>query len=789
MKGTGLKSMMLLMVLVIAVLVFNNVSSDAAEQTSQQAAPETQVEANAKTTAMQASQPDVTSQQPATTKETAQMASESVTAVKQEENKPTVTTATTEDDTTQASAPVTEASATKTTTDNVAQAEKDTPMMLRLSTKEAQPEATSTERASHESTTTTHTILHTNDIHGRMVEEKDRVLGMAKLKTLKEQQNPDLLVDAGDAFQGLPLSNQSKGEEMAKAMNAVGYDAMTAGNHEFDFGYDQLKKLEGMLNFPIVSSNVYKDGKLAFKPSVVIQKNGVRYGIIGVTTPETKTKTSPTGIVGVTFADPLTSVTREMDRLNGQVDVFVVLSHLGIDPTTKEAWRGDYLTRQLSQNKQYHHPIFVIDGHSHTVIEHGQKFDQDVLAQTGTALANVGKLTFEQTGQQFSNAEASLLNVKSLADLQPDAAVKAQVDKANEAFLKATSEVIIPNNTVDFQGERDDVRTHETNLGNAITDAMEAYGQKGFSRPSDFAVTNSGGIRASIAKGKVTLNDVITVLPFGNTIAQISVKGSDVWKAFEHSLSAPTMTTDGQTQLSANGGLLQVSKSIQVYFDMNKAPGERINAIRVLNKQTGQFEDLDMSRTYAVAMNDFTASGGDGFDMFGGPREEGISLEQVFANYLKTADLSQYATTEPQRIMNGKPAQNSETPKTTPPSSKGDNVIPFPQTKPSKVVPMTKVPTADGQSQQTAMHVASEHRGTAQSMAPAVSMTSTNATEMTGQAHMAMTQNVSASGHDTAKNGAQQLPNTGATEQTPIVGGLFMLGAGLVIMRRQKHRA
>lgn len=116
-------------------------------------------------------------------------------------------------------------------------------MMLRLSAKEAQPEATSTDRASHETAATTHTILHTNDIHGRMVEEKDRVLGMAKLKTLKEQQNPDLLVDAGDAFQGLPLSNQSKGEEMAKAMNAVGYDAMTAGNHEFDFGYDQLKKI------------------------------------------------------------------------------------------------------------------------------------------------------------------------------------------------------------------------------------------------------------------------------------------------------------------------------------------------------------------------------------------------------------------------------------------------------------------------------------------------------------------------------------------------------------------
>ncbi|PCF78558.1 multifunctional 2',3'-cyclic-nucleotide 2'-phosphodiesterase/5'-nucleotidase/3'-nucleotidase [Staphylococcus intermedius] len=779
MKRTGLKSIMLLVMFIIAMLMFNNISSYA-EEASQPTTPETKVEANAETTATQASQPDTTSQPQATTEEATQTTSESVTAEKQEET-PAVTAAATEDDTVPSSAPM--------TTENVAQTGNDAPMMLRLSTKQAQPQATSSEGVQNKTAKSTHTILHTNDIHGRMVEEKDRVLGMAKLKTLKEQQNPDLLVDAGDAFQGLPLSNQSKGEEMAKAMNAVGYDAMTAGNHEFDFGYDQLKKLEGMLNFPIVSSNVYKDGKLAFKPSVVIQKNGVRYGIIGVTTPETKTKTSPTGIVGVTFADPLTSVTREMDRLNGQVDVFVVLSHLGIDPTTKEQWRGDYLTRQLSQNNQYHHPIFVIDGHSHTVIEHGQKFDQDVLAQTGTALANVGKITFEQSGHQFSNAEASLLNVKSLANLKPDATVKAQVDKANEAFLKATSEVIIPNNTVDFQGERDDVRTHETNLGNAIADAMEAYGQNGFSRPSDFAVTNSGGIRASIAKGKVTLNDVITVLPFGNTIAQISVKGSDVWKAFEHSLSAPTMTKDGQTQLSANGGLLQVSKSIQVYFDMNKAPGQRIHAIRVLNKQTGQYEDLDMNRTYAVAMNDFTASGGDGFDMFGGPREEGISLEQVFAKYLKTADLSQYAITEPQRIINGKPAQNSETPKTTPPSSKGDNVIPFPQQKPSKEMPMTKVPTANGQSQQSAMNVTPEQCGTAQSMAPVVRMTSTDATGMMSQANMTITQNGSALGHHTAKNGAQQLPNTGTTEKAPIVGGLFMLGAGLVIMRRQKHRA
>lgn len=182
--------------------------------------------------------------------------------------------------------------------------------------------------------TTTHKILHTNDIHGRLAEEKGRVIGMAKLKTVKEQEKPDLMLDAGDAFQGLPLSNQSKGEEMAKAMNAVGYDAMAVGNHEFDFGYDQLKKLEGMLDFPMLSTNVYKDGKRAFKPSTIVKKNGIRYGIIGVTTPETKTKTRPEGIKGVEFRDPLQSVTAEMMRIYKDVDTFVVISHLGIDPST-----------------------------------------------------------------------------------------------------------------------------------------------------------------------------------------------------------------------------------------------------------------------------------------------------------------------------------------------------------------------------------------------------------------------------------------------------------------------
>lgn len=316
--------------------------------------------------------------------------------------------------------------------------------------------------------------------------------------------------------------------------------------------------------------------------------------------------------------------------------------------------------KQLSQNPQLKKRITVIDGHSHTVLQNGQIYNNDALAQTGTALANIGKVTFNYRNGEVSNIKPSLINVKDVENVTPNKALAEQINQADQTFRAQTAEVIIPNNTIDFKGERDDVRTRETNLGNAIADAMEAYGVKNFSKKTDFAVTNGGGIRASIAKGKVTRYDLISVLPFGNTIAQIDVKGSDVWTAFEHSLGAPTTQKDGKTVLTANGGLLHISDSIRVYYDMNKPSGKRINAIQILNKETGKFENIDLKRVYHVTMNDFTASGGDGYSMFGGPREEGISLDQVLASYLKTANIAKYDTTEPQRMLLGKPAVSEQ---------------------------------------------------------------------------------------------------------------------------------
>ncbi len=554
--------------------------------------------------------------------------------------------------------------------------------------------------------TTTHKILHTNDIHSRLAEEKGRVIGMAKLKTVKEQEKPDLMLDAGDAFQGLPLSNQSKGEEMAKAMNAVGYDAMAVGNHEFDFGYDQLKKLEGMLDFPMLSTNVYKDGKRAFKPSTIVTKNGIRYGIIGVTTPETKTKARPEGIKGVEFRDPLQSVTAEMMRIYKDVDTFVVISHLGIDPSTQETWRGDYLVKQLSQNPQLKKRITVIDGHSHTVLQNGQIYNNDALAQTGTALANIGKITFNYRNGEVSNIKPSLINVKDVENVTPNKALAEQINQADQTFRAQTAEVIIPN----------------------------------------------------------------------NTIAQIDVKGSDVWTAFEHSLGAPTTQKDGKTVLTANGGLLHISDSIRVYYDMNKPSGKRINAIQILNKETGKFENIDLKRVYHVTMNDFTASGGDGYSMFGGPREEGISLDQVLASYLKTANLAKYDTTEPQRMLLGKPAV-SEQPAKGQQSSKGSE-----SGKDAQPIGKDKVMDPAKQPAPSKVVLLPAHRGTVSSGREG----SDRALEGTAVSSKSGKQLASMSAPKGSTH-EKQLPKTG-TDQSSSPAAMFVLVAGIGLIATVRRR-
>ena len=511
-------------------------------------------------------------------------------------------------------------------------------------------------------------IIHTNDVHGRILEEKG-VIGDAKAAAvIKEERSKvknTIVVDAGDAFQGLPISNSTKGEDRANIMNQVGYDAMAVGNHEFDFGMDQAIKYKETLNFPLLSANTYVNGARVFEASTIVDKTptvvGDEFVVIGVTTPETAIKTHPKNIEGVTFADPITEVNKVIDEVEARAladnrvyNNYIILAHLGVDATTPVEWRGSTLAEALSQNsKLAGKRVIVIDGHSHTV-QSATYGDNVTYNQTGSYLKNIGKVTLKS--EQLLG-EASLISAADTASVTPDALITELVNEIKVKYEAENAQVVIENNPIELNGERSNVRVRETNLGNAVTDAIYAYGQTGFSNKTSLAVTNGGGLRATIAKDQpVTKGDIIAVLPFGNIISQITVTGQQIQDMFTKSLSSALQTDketgkfildeSGAPLFEASGGFLQISGAT-VFYDPTLPVKERVLLIGILNPETGKYDDLDLEKTYYLATNDFLAAGGDGYTMLGGAREEGPSMDSVFADYLKTADLSAYVDINP----------------------------------------------------------------------------------------------------------------------------------------------
>ena len=528
-----------------------------------------------------------------------------------------------------------------------------------------------TETVTNTSTSTnndTVTVLHTNDVHGRMVEDdRNGVIGDALLSGIVNDyrsKGTTLVFDSGDSFQGLPISNSSKGEDMATVMNAVGYDAMTVGNHEFDFGLDQLRRLSKQINFPIITSNVYVNGVRLFQPSTIVDKtpgvDGDEVVVIGVTTPETATKTHPRNIVGVTFKDPISEVEAVIDQVESNAraegkdyKTYIVLAHLGIDTTTPVEWRGSTLAEALSNYAPLKGKrVLVLDGHSHTL--HTATYGDNVTYnQTGSYLNNVGRVIYN-SDRVLSHGVITHDEAKKNYQVNPT--VKAMIDNIQAKYKADSSKVVIENSPVKLSGDRMDVRVRETNLGNVVADALLDYGQSGFSHKSNLAVTNGGGLRETIAKDKpVTKGDIIAVLPFGNSIAQIQVTGQNIYDMFVKSLGSilqvdesgkNVLDENGQPLLEPSGGFLQVAGA-RVYYDTTLPTEKRILSIDILDPETGAYKPLNKTETYYLVTNDFLAAGGDGYTMLGGPREEGPSMDSIFADYLATADLSKYAVINP----------------------------------------------------------------------------------------------------------------------------------------------
>ncbi|MBP6491879.1 MAG: 5'-nucleotidase C-terminal domain-containing protein [Clostridia bacterium] len=451
-------------------------------------------------------------------------------------------------------------------------------------------------------------ILHTNDMHSKV----DGELSLASVKGWKDYYEAKgsavLILDSGDALHGLPVANLSRGENIVDIMNEVGYTAMTPGNHDFNYGTARLKELSELMDFDLLSANFTdKSGTAVFTPSKIYTAGDKKIGIVGISTPETATKTNPLNVAGYQFneAELASLVQAQIDSLKAEgADYIVALGHLGLDEES-EPYRSSDLISQISGLD-----IFV-DGHSHTSLANGEAVkDKDgnevVLAQTGSQLKAIGKI-----GIDGENIAASLIT-----EPKEDAAIKA-LEAEQQTEIQPMLDKVVAKTDVLLDGNRDPgVRTQETNLGDLGADALK------YVSGADVALTNGGGIRASIEIGDITYGEINTVFPFGNTVVTIEITGADLLAALQHgTASAPT----------ASGGFPQVA-------GMNYEVHTYLQADRVQNV-TINGEPLDLQKTYTLATNDFTQVGGDGYTMLAGYEKTGEygALDEALATYIEKA--------------------------------------------------------------------------------------------------------------------------------------------------------
>jgi 2',3'-cyclic-nucleotide 2'-phosphodiesterase (5'-nucleotidase family)/3',5'-cyclic AMP phosphodiesterase CpdA len=456
------------------------------------------------------------------------------------------------------------------------------------------------------------TIVHTNDIHGRVKPGTYDGMGLAKvaakIKEL-EAQNPGrvLVLDAGDTFHGQPIVTLSKGKSMVDIMNLMGYDAMVPGNHDFNYGKERLKELEGMADFPILAANIANQDETPFlAPYIIKDIDGIKVAIFGLATPETTYKTHPKNVEGLTFKDPVTVAQEMVNELKDKSDVIIALTHLGLDESS-EVTSEDIANAVAGID-------LIVDGHSHTELTQGKLVNGTLIVQAGEYDKNIGLVDMTVSADGSVNSTAQLITKADAETITEDTELNnliAQIEEENEQITS----VVVGNTEVTLDGERNHVRTNETNLGNLIADAMRDVAE------ADVALTNGGGIRASISVGDITKGKLIEVLPFGNYVVLKEVKGSDILAALEHGLSVYP---------AANGGFPHIS-GMRVVFDPLRAPGSRVVEVTI-----GQ-EPLDINKTYRLATNDFLAAGGDNYTMFADDAIIGEfpALDEVVAEYIK----------------------------------------------------------------------------------------------------------------------------------------------------------
>ena len=504
------------------------------------------------------------------------------------------------------------------------------------------------------------TILYTNDVH-TYIDKQAPELTYAAIAALKQSYQDAgkkvLLVDAGDHVQGTAYGSMDQGASIIELMNAAGYDAATPGNHEFDYGMDRAKELMRDADFPYLSCNwVDLRTNLRVLPEIkVFVRGGVRIAFVGITTPETFTKSTPAyfmnkaqtkyiyDILGGEDGQKLYSaVQKAVDKAKCLADVVIGLGHLGVDPSSSP-WTSEEVIAHTTGFDAF------IDGHSHTVMENKQVADASgrlvTLTQTGSYFANVGEMTIAPDGT-ISTRLVSTYDQEDVAVAAEQAAwVNTVDDMLGEKIAVADTKFYI---TDPVTGKRR-IRSGETNLGDFVADGIYTYFNEVEKLHCDIAIMNGGGIRSDEDAGYWTFKTCKQVSPFGNVACLMSVTGKQIQDALE--FAARFAGAEGKE----NGGFLQVAgATYEIHTDIpntvqtddknvwiGSATGTpRVQNVKIYDRHTGTYEPLDPAKTYALAGMNYTLRNlGDGFAMFDGAE---LIKDYVSEDYLV---MSTYAMT------------------------------------------------------------------------------------------------------------------------------------------------
>ncbi len=488
-------------------------------------------------------------------------------------------------------------------------------------------------------------ILHINDFHSRIesINKFDSTCtaedegkgecfgGAARLKVAIDQQRQELtgknvlLLNAGDNFQGSLFYTTYKGAAEAEFLNLMKFDAMTVGNHEFDDGEDGLATFLDKVTFPVLSSNVLAGFKSKLidriKPSLVLDVGGQKVGIVGAVANDTPEISSPGDdvLIGIDV-DTITTAVQELKKEG--VDKIIALTHVGYP-------------RDLAVIAKIPDVDVVVGGHSHSLLSNTDEKAEGPyptmvdnpggykvpVVQAGSYSKYLGDLavTFDDSGVvKSAKGDPILIDAK----IKPDEAILARIKELAKPIEELKTK-IIGKTDAPIDGSRESCRARECQMGDLVTDAMldRVKGQG-----VTIAITNGGGLRASIDAGDVSMGEAITVLPFQNTVSTFQIKGADITAALENGLS----------QIEEGGGRFPQVAGMKFSFDKSKPVGSRVSNVAV--KEGEAFVPLDPAKTYNVVSNNFMRSGGDGYSVFKTKAENaydyGPGLETVLADYL-----------------------------------------------------------------------------------------------------------------------------------------------------------